>query len=168
MQRRNADLDLPSSSMASQLDKPKEKHSITCEKKVRRSSVEPKSQESKKLPKQHAKKRVHINPYNHPTKKPTALELFGAESEEEDCQVRSDDKNGNYSYFMRRLSSGYARYKQKHYGSHLVVLRIYDSNFLYSQYLIENRTNDNTGAWEYLSQFVEETRKNFLNEDTNN
>lgn len=110
-----------------------------------------------------------------PSKKSTARDLFGSESENEDSPALPGKKSSPIvSYMSRRLSNGHSRqvYDNKP-GTHFIDLRIYRCDEIervqpinrWRQAIIcvKNRTDDNTEAWQHMANFIIATRKEYRN-----
>ncbi|KAL4702149.1 hypothetical protein ACJJTC_018113 [Scirpophaga incertulas] len=121
------------------------------------------------------KKKTVINPVH--MKKPTAHDLFGSDSEEEEAQLPVPTPTGNkpiHSYITRRLANGHSRqvYENKQ-GSHYIDLRVYTcddiervqpmNRWRHSIICVKNRTDNNTEAWQHLVNFISATRKEYRN-----
>lgn len=124
-----------------------------------------------------SKKRKHPRIEPHHVQKPSAYELFGTDSEveEEDDNERSI-KKGNisrlYSYYTRRLPRcfTYCMDKSK-LGSYYITLKVFKTDDIESVeptkrlkkalYLIRNKTDSDTEAWKYLSEFITATCKEY-------
>lgn len=110
-----------------------------------------------------------------PVKKPSAHDLFGSDSEEEEVIVPASSGKKPaplLSYMTRRLANGYSRqvFDDKP-GTHFIDLRIYKcdeiekvqpmNRWRHSIVCVKNRTDENSDAWQHLANFIIATRKEF-------
>lgn len=119
-----------------------------------------------------------INPISPPpSKKPTAYDLFGTDSEDEEFEETSTPAAGKkiqplISYLTRRLANGHSRQSfEGKKGTHFIDLKVYRcdeidnvqpvNRWRHAIVCIKNRTNDDTEAWRHLTNFITATRKEY-------
>lgn len=108
------------------------------------------------------------------TKRTSARDLFGTDSEEEDVVPSNSGKRPTplVSYITRRLANGHSRqvFDEKP-GTHFIDLRIYKcdeiekvqpmNRWRHSIVCVKNRTDETSEAWQHLANFMIATRKEY-------
>lgn len=104
--------------------------------------------------------------------KTSARDMFGSDSDDE-CAVIPGKKGVELcSYYSKRVANGVARQMNtQKQGSHFIELKVYNceeikniqpmNRWRHAVITIKNRTNDDTVAWGYLTDFIRATRKEF-------
>lgn len=118
------------------------------------------------------KARVNIHPIDS-SAKPTAQDLFGSDSEDDQLeQTKGKNKSPIYSYITRRLANGFSRQiDESKGGAYYIDLKVYQSDEIervtpvnrwrYSVLTLKNKTNQNTEAWRHLQAFISASREEF-------
>lgn len=126
-------------------------------------------------PRSSTSKKPHFKPI--PPKKPTAYDLFGTDSEDEEVKdVPAADTGRKLvplsSYITRRLANGHSRQSfDCKPGTHYIDLKVYRcdeinkiqpiNRWRQAIVTVKNQTSDNTDAWQHLANFIMATRKEF-------
>lgn len=106
--------------------------------------------------------------------KTSASDIFGSDSDDELMVASKPGKKSQpiSSYFNKRVATGVSRQTdQTKTGTHFIELKVYNcdeirnvqpmNRWRHAIITIKNQTNENTKAWEHLSQFIKETRREF-------
>lgn len=111
-----------------------------------------------------------------PPKKATVRDIFGTDSEDEDQDqpVAGKPIQLLQSYMTRRLANGHSRQTcDTKKGSHYIELKVYNcdeiekvspmNRWRHAIVCVKNKTDENTEAWQHLTNFIIATRKEFRN-----
>lgn len=107
-----------------------------------------------------------------PATKPTASDLFGSDSEDENLEATGKKIQPIYSYITRRLANGFSRQiDEKKSGSYYTELKIYKcddiervapvNRWRHSIMTIKNKCDTESESWKHLNEYVKSVRKEF-------
>lgn len=123
-------------------------------------------------------KKQKVRPVSLPTvAKPTARDLFGSDSDDDDVvepRVKGKKPSPLYSYYTRRLANGYSRQSDEvKSGSHFIEFKLYKTDEIenvqpvqrwrHSIVTIKNKINDDSDTWRVIKELMAMTRKDFKN-----